>query len=52
MILREFLVQHVAVNFYLNHLKNMNEYVKLFLSKKEKFLIQKAKGNQKEPKKK
>jgi hypothetical protein len=52
MIQIEFHVQHAAVNFCQNHLKNMSEYVKLYLSKKERFLIQKAKENQKEPKKK
>jgi len=52
MIQKEFHVQHAVVNFYLNHLKNMSEYVRQYLFKKERFLIQKAKENRKEHKRK
>lgn len=47
MIQIEYLAQLVAVNFYLSLLKNTNEYVKLYFSKKGKYLTQKVKGNQK-----
>jgi hypothetical protein len=52
MIQIEYPVPLVVVNFCLNLLKNTNVYVKLYFSKKEKYLTQKVKGSQKEFKRK
>ena len=52
MIQIEYPVPLVVVNFCLNLLKNTNVYVKLYFSKKEKYLTQKVKESQKEFKRK
>lgn len=48
----EYPAQLVAVNFYLNLLKNTNVYVKKYFNKKGKCLTQKVKGSQKASKRK